>query len=109
MTIEFDQFEKVEMRVGRVERVEEFAKARKPAYKLWINFGEIGVKQSSAQITNYSKESLLNRLVIAVVNFAPKQVADFKSEVLVLGAPAADGKILLLGVCDQTPLGARIF
>ncbi len=109
MTIGFDQFEAVEMRVGRIERVEEFAKARKPAYKLWINFGDIGIKQSSAQITNYAKESLLNRLVIAVVNFAPRQVADFQSEVLVLGAPSPDGKVLLLGVCDETPLGARIF
>ena len=106
--IGLSDFQKVDIRVGRVERIEEFPKARKPAYKLWINFGELGIRQSSAQITSYSKESLINRLVVAVVNFPPRQIADFRSEVLVLGAPAPDGRIILLGLDEETPLGAVI-
>jgi len=106
--IGLSDFQKVDIRVGRVERVEEFPKARKSAYKLWINFGELGVRQSSAQVTNYAKETLLNRLVVAVVNFPPRQIADFRSEVLVLGAPAEDGRIILLGLDEETPLGASI-
>jgi tRNA-binding protein len=108
--IGLSDFQKVDIRIGRVERVEEFPEARKPAYKLWINFGELGIRKSSAQITNYTKESLTNRLVVAVVNFPPRQVADFRSEVLVLGAAAADGRIILLGLDDddQTPLGAVV-
>ncbi len=107
--IGISDFLKVDIRIGRIERVEEFPQARKPAYKLWINFGELGIRKSSAQITNYAKESLINRLVVAVVNFPPRQVADFRSEVLILGAAAADGRINLLGLDDdQTPLGASV-
>src|ERR687894_2333306 len=97
MTIEFDQFLAVDMRVGRIIAVADFPEARKPAWKLTIDFGdEIGVKRSSAQITNYSREELEGRLVIAVVNFAPRQIGPFMSEVLVLGAPDAEGRVILL-------------
>jgi tRNA-binding protein len=105
-TIVYDDFAKVEMRVGKITRVEEFPKARRPAYKLWIDFGpDIGLKKSSAQITKYyRKEDLLGRLIIAVVNFPPRQVADFMSEVLILGAiDEQDEVILLQPERDATP------
>jgi tRNA-binding protein len=97
MTISWDDFEKVDMRVGTIIEVNDFPKARKPAYRLKIDFGEAGIKNSSAQITNYySKESLLNRKVIAVVNFPPKQIADFISECLVLGVYDENKNVILL-------------
>jgi len=108
--ISYDQFEKVEMRVGRVVRVEEFPKARKPAYKLWIDFGEHGIKSSSAQITKlYTPEQLLGRLVVAVTNFPPRRIADFPSQVLVLGVEQAPGQIALLAPDRDVPLGGRVF
>ena len=73
------------MRVGRIVKVEDFPKAKNPSYKIWVDFGELGVKRSSAQLTKYSKEQLMNSLVIAVINFRPKQIADFMSGVLILG------------------------
>ena len=95
--IEFDQFLAVDMRVGRVTAVDEFPEARKPAWKLTIDFGpEIGVKRSSAQITNYAREELEGRLVVAVVNFPPRQIGPFMSEVLCLGASDEAGHIILL-------------
>jgi tRNA-binding protein len=107
--ITFDQFLAVEMRVGRVTAVEEFPEARKPAWKLTIDFGpELGVKRSSAQITNYSREELLGRLVVAVVNFPPRQIGPFMSEVLCLGASDDDGRVILLEPRSEVPLGARI-
>lgn len=107
--IEFDDFLKVDMRVGRVVGVEEFPEARKPAWKLTIDFGEeIGVKRSSAQVTNYAREDLEGRLVVAVVNFPPRQIGPFNSEVLCLGASDEDGRIILLGPDTDVPLGARI-
>jgi tRNA-binding protein len=109
MTIEFDDFLKVDMRVGRVTAVEEFPEARKPAYKLTIDFGpEIGVKRSSAQITNYSREELEGRRVVAVVNFPPRQIGPFMSEVLTVGASDEDGNVILLAPDTHVPLGARI-
>jgi tRNA-binding protein len=107
--IEFDDFLRVDMRVGRVIEVEEFPEARKPAWKLRIDFGdEIGVKRSSAQITNYSREQLEGRLVVAVVNFPPRQIGPVRSEVLCLGASDEEGRIILLAPDTPVPLGARI-
>jgi tRNA-binding protein len=94
--ITFDDFLKVDMRVGRVVEVEPFPEARKPAWKLRVDFGaEIGLKRSSAQITNYAREELLDRLVVAVVNFPPRQIGPVRSEVLVLGAMRGETVILL--------------
>ena len=107
--IEFDDFLKVDMRVGRVVAVDEFPEARKPAWKLTIDFGpELGTKRSSAQITNYAREELEGRLVIAVVNFPPRQIGPFMSEVLTLGASDEDGDIILLEPRSDVPPGARI-
>ena len=101
--ISFDDFLKVDIRVGRVTRAEPFPEARKPAYRLWVDFGpEIGEKRSSAQITaHYTPEGLIGRQVMAVVNFPPRQIGKFMSEVLVLGVSDADGGIVLLAP-DQT-------
>jgi len=107
--ITYEDFAKVDMRVGQVIRVEDFPKARKPAYKLWIDFGPLGVKTSSAQLTRrYRKDDLVGRQVVAVVNFPPRQIADFKSEVLVLGAVNDDGDVVLLQPDQPVPLGWRI-
>jgi tRNA-binding protein len=109
VTIDFDAFLAVDMRVGRVLGVEEFPQARKPAWKLTIDFGsEIGVKRSSAQITNYAREELEGRLVVAVVNFPPRQIGPFISEVLCLGASDEAGDIILLEPRAEVPPGARI-
>jgi tRNA-binding protein len=109
--ITYDDFAKVEMRVGKIIRVEPFPKARKPAFKLWIDFGpEVGVKQSSAQITHlYDPERLEGKKVIAVTNFPPKQIADFLSEVLVLGVDSAEGGVTLLSPDHDAPLGTRVY
>jgi tRNA-binding protein len=97
MAISWDDFEKVDMRAGTIVEVNDFPKARKPAYKLKVDFGELGIKNSSAQITTfYTKEDLLNRKVIAVVNFPPKQIADFISECLVLGVYDENKNVILL-------------
>lgn len=98
MTISWSDFEKVDMRVGTIVEVNDFPKARKPAYKLKVDFGaELGIRQSSAQVTvHYQKDDLLNRQVIAVVNFPPKQIADFISECLVLGIYDANNNVILL-------------
>jgi tRNA-binding protein len=107
--IEYDDFVKVDMRVGRIVEVEDFPEARKPAWKLTIDFGdEIGVKRSSAQITNYSRKQLKDRLVVAVVNFPPRQIGPVRSEVLTLGASDEDGNVILLAPDSDVPLGARI-
>ena len=95
--ISWDDFEKIDIRVGTIVKVSDFPKAKKPAYQLWIDFGDLGVKPSSAQITKiYHKEELGGRQVIAVVNFPPKQIADFKSECLVLGIYAGPDQVVLL-------------
>ena len=109
MTISFDQFLAVDMRVGRVLAVDDFPEARKPAWKMTIDFGEeIGTRRSSAQVTNYLREELLGRLVVAVVNFPPRQIGPFMSEVLCLGASDAEGRIILLAPDTDVPLGSRI-
>ena len=107
--IDFDQFLAVDMRVGRVLAVDEFPEARKPAWKLTIDFGEeLGSKRSSAQITNYSRAELEGRRVVAVVNFPPRQIGPVRSEVLVLGASDSEGRVILLAPDSDVPLGARI-
>jgi tRNA-binding protein len=106
----YDDFLKIDMRVGRVSRVEEFPEARTPAWKIWIDFGaEVGEKRSSAQITNYAREELEGRLVVAVVNFSPRQIGPFLSEVLVLGASDDEGRVILLHPDADVPLGGRVF
>lgn len=107
--ITFDDFLKVDMRVGRIVQVERFPRARRPAYKLWIDFGALGTKTSSAQITDlYTPESLLHRYVVAVVNFPSRQIANFMSEVLVLGAVPPNHGVVLLHPGEAVPLGTRI-
>ena len=108
MTIDFDQFLAVDMRVGRVTAVDDFPEARKPAWKLTVDFGpEIGVKRSSAQITNYTREELEGRLVVGVENFPPRQIGPVRSEVLVLGTYSDEG-VLLLAPEPQAALGDRV-
>ena len=109
--ISFDDFLKVDIRVGRILTAEPFPQARKPAYKLTVDFGpEIGVKKSSAQITkHYTPETLVGRQVAAVVNFAPRQIGPFMSEVLTLGFPDADGEVVLIGPSQAVPDGGRLF
>lgn len=110
MTITFDDFLAVDMRVGRVVAVDDFPEARKPAWKLTIDFGpEIGTRRSSAQITNYARDDLMGRRVVAVVNFPPRQIGPFMSEVLCLGAPDEEGRVILLKPDTDVPLGGRIF
>ena len=110
MTIDFDDFLKVDIRVGRITRVEDFPEARKPAWKLFLDFGpEIGDKRSSAQIVNYSREELEGTLVVAVVNFPPRQIGPVRSEVLVLGVPDEEGKVILLRPTADVPVGGRMF
>ena len=108
--ISFDDFMKVDIRVGRITRAEPFPEARKPAYKLWVDFGgEIGVKKSSAQITDhYELDGLIGRQVMAVVNFPPRQIGPVRSEVLVLGASDAEGGIVLLAPDQEVPIGSRM-
>lgn len=109
--ITFDDFMKVDIRIGRIVKAEAFPEARKPAFKLQIDFGpEIGVKKSSAQITrHYTLEELEGRKVAAVVNFPPRQIGPVMSEVLTLGFPDADGEVVLVGVDRDLPLGGRLF
>ena len=111
MTISYDDFTRVDMRVGTIVRAEPYPEARKPALKLWVDFGaEIGEKRSSAQITeHYAPESLPGRQVVAVVNFPPRQIGKFVSEVLVLGLPDADGRVVLIGPGQPVPNGGRLF
>ena len=107
--ISWQDFEKVDMRVGVVVEAQEFPEARRPAYKLWIDFGPLGIKRASAQITRrYRPADLVGRRVVAVVNFPPKQIGPFVSEVLVLGAYAAAGDVILLQPDEAVDRGARI-
>ena len=109
--ITYDDFAKLDIRVGRITRAEPFPEARKPAFKLWIDFGpEIGEKRSSAQITkHYTPETLIGRQVVAVVNFPPRQIGPVRSEVLVLGVPDEDGEVVLLAPGQEVPLAGRMF
>jgi tRNA-binding protein len=108
--IDFEDFLKVDVRVGRILLVEDFPEARKPAWKLTIDFGpEVGEKRSSAQITNYTREELEGTLVVGVVNFPPRQIGPVKSEVLVLGVPDDEGRVILLRPDRDVPVGGRMF
>lgn len=109
--IGFEDFGKVDIRVGRITRAEPFPEARKPAYRLWVDFGaEIGEKKSSAQITaNYALEDLPGRMVVAVMNFPPRQIGPVLSEVLVLGVPDEAGEVVLLTPQKDVPTGGRMY
>jgi tRNA-binding protein len=111
MTISYDDFTRVDIRVGTIVDVQPYPEARRPAFKLSVDFGgEIGVKRSSAQITaHYAPEALLGRQVAAVVNFPPKQIGRFMSEVLVLGFPDDKGEVVLIGPTHSVPNGGRLF
>jgi tRNA-binding protein len=111
MTISYAEFEQVDIRVGRITRAEPFPEARKPAIKLWVDFGPgIGEKRSSAQLTrHYTPEGLVGRQVLAVVNFPPLQIGPVLSEVLVLGVPDVDGQVVLIGPGHEVPLGGKLF
>ena len=109
-TIDLSDFERVDMRVGRVLEAEPFPEARKPAYKLRIDFGPLGIRRSSAQLTvHYRPEELRGRLVIGVLNFPPRQIGPVRSEVLVLGVPDPEGAVVLLEPSVDVPLGGRVF
>ncbi len=108
--IQYADFERVDIRVGTILKAEEFPEARKPAYKLEIDFGELGRMRSSAQITRYySKEELVGKQVIAVVNFPPKQIGKFMSEVLTLGVPDHEGQVVLLEPTLKVPNNGKLF
>ena len=111
MTIEFSDFQKVEIRVGTVTDAEPYPEARKPAIKLWVDFGpEIGVRKTSAQITrHYTPEDMKGKQVVAVVNFPPKQIGKFMSECLVVGFPDEDGEVVLISPTVNVPNGGRLY
>ena len=111
MTISFDDFLKIDVRVGTIVDVQEFPQAHKPAFKLWVDLGaEFGTRKTSAQITkHYTPDELIGRQVAAVVNFPPKQVGKFMSEILVLGFPDADGEVVLIGIDHAVPNGGRLY
>jgi tRNA-binding protein len=106
----FEDFQKIDIRVGRIVGVEDFPEARKPSYKLRIDLGELGVRKSSAQlVSNYPKEELEGRLVLCVVNFPPRQIGPFVSEVLTLGVPGEDGECVLVLPGKEVPVGGRLY
>ena len=109
--LSFDDFMKVDIRVGKVTRAEPYPEARKPAIKLWVDFGgDIGEKKSSAQLTrHYTPDNLVGRQVMAVVNFPPRQIGKVMSEILVLGVPDSDGEVVLLAPDQDVPAGGRLF
>lgn len=105
-----EAFETLDLRVGRVIRAEPNARARKPSFKLWIDFGPLGVKQSSAQLADlYQPEALVGRLVIAAVNLGTRNIAGFESEVLTLGLPDSEGRVVLLAAEREVPVGGRVY
>ena len=111
MSITFDDFLKVEIRVGTVTRAEPYPEARRPAFKLWVDFGpEIGERKASAQVTrHYDIDGIVGKQVVAVTNFPPRQIGKFMSEILVLGLPDEDGEVVLLGPDRKVPDGGRMY
>lgn len=111
MTITYEDFHKIDIRVGTIVDVQDFPEARKPAYKLWVDFGpELGVRKTSAQVTqNYTPETLKSRQVAAVLNFPPKQVGKFMSEILVLGFPDENGNVTLIAPDKKIPNGGKLY
>ncbi|MBW7056562.1 tRNA-binding protein [Paracoccus bogoriensis] len=110
MTISFDDFLKVDIRVARITRAEPFPEARKPAIKLWLDLGDLGERKSSAQITrHYAPETLIGKQVLCVVNFPPRQIGPVRSEVLVLGVPDAEGEVVLIRPDLDVPNGGRLY
>ena|SRR5688572_30246761 len=108
--INWDDFTKVDLRAGTIVRAEPFLEAIKPALKVWVDLGELGIRKSSAQITNqYTPDELINRQVICVVNFPPKQIANFVSEILITGFPDENGHVILSSIDKKVPNGARLF
>jgi tRNA-binding protein len=108
-TIDYNEFQRIDLRIGTIIRAEIFAKTKKPAYKIWVDLGELGIKKSSAQITHhYQPEQLLGKQVLCVCNFAPKQIADFMSEVLVTGFDDGSGRIVLASVDIAVPNGSKL-
>lgn len=109
--IGYEDFQKIDIRVGTIVRTEAFPEARKPAVKLWVDFGDpIGSRKSSAQLTaNYTRQDLIGRQVLAVVNFPPRQIGKFMSEILVLGVPDSNGEVVLIGPDSPTPDGGRLY
>lgn len=109
--IDYLDFEKIDIRVGRIVDVQDFPEARKPAYKIWVDFGDaLGVKKTSAQVTqNYTPETLNGKLVAGVVNFPPRQIGKYMSEFLLLGFPDADGNVTLIAPDKDVPLGGKLF
>ena len=111
MIISFEDFSKVEICIGTIVEVKKFPEALKPAYKVWVDFGsDIGIQKTSAQITvHYQPEDLIGKQVAAVINFLPKQIGKFMSEILLLGFPDSDGEVVLIGVDYSIPNGGRLF
>ncbi len=107
--IVYDDFAKVEMRLGVIEEVQDFPRARNPSYKVCVSFGALGKRWSSAQITNYPKEDLIGRKVVCVVNMPPRNIAGFQSEILVMGVPNDKGETILLQPCGDAVLGSEVF
>lgn len=108
-TIDFTEFQRIDLRIGTIIKAEVFAKTNKPAYKIWVDLGILGIKKSSAQITfHYKPEDLLGRQVLCVCNFPPKQIADFMSEVLVTGFDDGSGQIVLASVDKNVPNGSKL-
>lgn len=107
--ITYDDFLKLEMRVGRIVEVQDFPRARNPSYKVAVEFGELGTRWSSAQITNYTPEQLIGRQVVCVVNFPPRNIAGFQSEILIMGVPNAAGQTILLQPESEAVIASEVF